>query len=395
MLKVADALADDGHNVRVVATRHEPWATETDLVVQATRPWRLVTIDYRRGEGGATYWRTGARYRAARAVAETLGPDRSPFLVATRAFGRVHSELVALAAAESADLVYGGTTGALAAVAEAAARLRVPYALDLEDLHHGEASGVGAPFEDALALRIERAVLPGATFLTTSSEAIARAYGERHGLEPLVVHNTFPLPARPPDPVAGHRERFRAYWFSQTIGPGRGLEDAIAALGRIPRPTELVLRGRPQNGYLDTLRALADAQGHRVMVSHVPPASPDAMVDLARGFDVGLALEQATPRNRQLCLTNKAFTYILAGVPVVMTDTPGQHSLATDLGCAAAVAAPGDVEGLASAMAAWATDDARLECAKRAAWQAATRRWHWEHPLERGRLQELVRRALS
>jgi hypothetical protein len=40
-------------------------------------------------------------------------------------------------------------------------------------------------------------------------------------------------------------------------------------------------------------------------------------------------------------------------------------------------------------------DPARLECAKRAAWDAARRRWHWEHPLERGRLQELVRRALS
>ena len=95
MLKAADALADDGHDVRVVATRHEPWATETDLVVQATRRWRLVTIDYRRGEAGSTYWRTGARYRAARAVAETLGPDRSPFPVVTRAFGRVHTELVA------------------------------------------------------------------------------------------------------------------------------------------------------------------------------------------------------------------------------------------------------------------------------------------------------------
>jgi glycosyltransferase involved in cell wall biosynthesis len=395
MLKAADALADDGHDVRVVATRHEPWATETDLVVQATRRWRLVTIDYRRGEAGSTYWRTGARYRAARVVAETLGPDRSPFPVLTRAFGRVHTELVAAAAAESTDLLYGGTTGALAAVAEAAGRLRVPYALDLEDLHHGEASGVGAPFEDALALRIERAVLPQASFLTTSSEAIGQAYTARYGVEPLVVHNTFPLPSCPPDPVANPRERFRAYWFSQTIGPGRGLEDAIVALGRIPVSTELVLRGRPQEGYLETLWTLADAQRNRVRVSHVPPASPDAMVDLARGFDVGLALEQATPPNRRLCLTNKAFTYILAGVPVVMTDTPGQHPLAADLGRAAAVAAPGDIEGLTSAIAAWATDADRLERAKRAAWQAATRRWHWEHPLERGRLQELVRSALS
>src|SRR5262245_42551851 len=82
-----------------------------------------------------------------------------------------------------------------------------------------------------------------------------------------------------------------------------------------------------QAGYLEQLSALAASQPTAVSVVHAPPASPDAMVDLARGFDVGLALEQASPRNRQLCLTNKAFTYILAGVPVAMTDTPGQHPL--------------------------------------------------------------------
>jgi glycosyltransferase involved in cell wall biosynthesis len=394
MLKAADALAGDGHEVRVVATCHEPWAAETDRAVGASRTWRLTTIDYRRGAGGSVYWRTGIRYRAARALADAMGPDRAPLTVVTRAFGRVHSELVHAAMAEPSDLIYGGTTGALAAIAEAGVRLGVPYGLDLEDLHHGEASGAGAGFEDALAMRVEQAVLPKAAFLTTSSEAIAQAYRERHGLQPSVVHNTFPLPLRPPQ-SNGRAERFRAYWFSQTIGPGRGLEDAVVALGRVPLATELVLRGRPQDGYLDTLRALANEQRGRVKISHEPPASPDEMVDLARPYDVGLALEQVTPRNRQLCLTNKAFTYILAGVPVVMTDTPGQRVLAADLGGAAAVAAPGDVDGLTAALSAWATDPGRFECAKRAAWDAALRRWHWEHPLERGRLRELVRQALS
>ena len=177
MLKAADALADDGHDVRVVATRHEPWATETDLVVQATRPWRLVTIDYRRGEAGVDVLEDrGAISSGARCGGNSRSRPIAIPLSLTRAFGRVHTELVAPPAAESTDLLYGGTTGALAAVAEAAARLRVPYALDLEDLHHGEASGVGAPFEDALALRIERAVLPQASFLTTSSEAIGQVH---------------------------------------------------------------------------------------------------------------------------------------------------------------------------------------------------------------------------
>jgi glycosyltransferase involved in cell wall biosynthesis len=100
-------------------------------------------------------------------------------------------------------------------------------------------------------------------------------------------------------------------------------------------------------------------------------------------------------RNRQLCVTNKAFTYILAGVAVAMTDTPGQHALGVDLGDAAALVAPGDVDALASAFARWAADPAKLDHAKRTAWQAASRRWHWEHEAERGALYRLVEEALA
>jgi glycosyltransferase involved in cell wall biosynthesis len=118
------------------------------------------------------------------------------------------------------------------------------------------------------------------------------------------------------------------------------------------------------------------------------------MVDLARGYDVGLALDHGSSRNRQLCLPNKAFTYILAGIPVVMADTPGQHALGVDLGRGAALVRPGDVDALAAVLARWAGEPAALDCAKRTAWDAASRRWHWEHESERGTLYHLVREAL-
>ena len=119
------------------------------------------------------------------------------------------------------------------------------------------------------------------------------------------------------------------------------------------------------------------------------------MIEMARGYDVGLALELMEVPNRRLCLTNKAFTYILAGVAVAMTDTPGQHALGVDLGAGAALVAAGDVNALAAVFARWAGDPAGLDCAKRTAWSAAVRRWHWEHPLEEGALLDLVRRSLS
>jgi glycosyltransferase involved in cell wall biosynthesis len=390
MLKSADALADAGYQIRVVSTRHEPWASETDADVRRRRHWAADVIDYGRTTGRWTYWLSGIRHRAARLVTRRVGVERSPLALTARAFGRVHAELANAAAAAPADLIYGGTTGALAATAEAARRLGVPYALDLEDFHSAETDGADAAFTNALARRIERSVLGGASFLTTASLAIAGAYRDRYHVSPTVINNTFPLPATTPDFSRPPGAPLRLYWFSQTIGPGRGLEDAVAAMGTAGVAGELHLRGRPLDGYIDTLAHLARTHAPRLSVVHHPPAAPDAMIDVARGYDVGLALEQMAVVNRQLCLTNKAFTYVLAGVAVAITDTPGQHALGVDLGAAAALVPPGDVDALARVFARWAADGQALEQAKRAAWAAAVRRWHWEHDEERGALYRLV-----
>jgi hypothetical protein len=41
--------------------------------------------------------------------------------------------------------------------------------------------------------------------------------------------------------------------------------------------------------------------------------------------------EQGHTRNRNICVTNKLFTYLLAGVPFVATDTDGQRRVCEDL----------------------------------------------------------------
>jgi glycosyltransferase involved in cell wall biosynthesis len=114
------------------------------------------------------------------------------------------------------------------------------------------------------------------------------------------------------------------------------------------------------------------------------------MVEVSQGYDVGLALEQPHVLNHDLCLSNKAFTYMLAGLAVAMTDTRGQKPLALDMGAGAVLYRPGDVKALAEKLQCWAKDKSRLARAKAAAWEAARRRWHWDHPLERGALIRLV-----
>jgi hypothetical protein len=318
----------------------------------------------------------------------------TPFGVAARAFSRIHDELVEAAVAAPADLVYGGTTGGLAATREAAERLRVPYGVDLEDFYLGEFDA-----DERLGRRltaiVERQVLRRARFLTAASAPIADAYVRAYGVSPVTIHNTFPLPVTAPDPEPSAGPGLRLYWFSQTIGPGRGLEDAVAAMGLARIPGELHLRGRAISEYLEGLRRFAAKSAPGLRVVQHDPAPPDAMVDLCRGYDVGLALEQAVVLNSSLCLSNKAFTYVLAGLAVALTDTLGHRALAEDLGEGALVYQPGDVATLSAGLGRWANNKALLARAMAAGWEAAKRRWHWEHPLERGALLEATASALA
>ncbi len=398
MLKAADALAGAGYRVRVVSTRHVDWATAADAEVRRSREgaWEWTVVDYTRRSGRRTSLQSALRLRLMRALAIGFGLRRVPLSLTARAYSRVHPELLRAALAGPADLFYGGTTGALAAVALAGRRARAPYALDLEDYHSAEQDdGPGSQVTHGLAEGVERVVLRDAAFLTASSAPIARAYAAKYAVSPVPIHNTFPLPAAAPDLSPGTAEGLRLYWFSQTIGPRRGLEDAARAMGLAGIPGELHLRGRATPGYLERLRRLVESVAPQLTIVHHEPAAPDAMVELCRGYDVGLALEQGHVTSRALCLTNKAFTYMLGGLAVALTDTPGQRPLGLELGQGAFLYAPGDAGALAAGLKRWSEDRALLACAKARSWQAARRRWHWEHPDERGALLRAVARALE
>jgi hypothetical protein len=119
------------------------------------------------------------------------------------------------------------------------------------------------------------------------------------------------------------------------------------------------------------------------------------MVAECAAFDVGIAAEPGHVRNNALALSNKATTYPLAGLPVLITDTAGQRPLADDLGAGALRFSPGDHEALAAQLVPLMTDAERLAQASDASWHAAQTRWHWDHALERGALVAAVAKALS
>ena len=393
MVKAANALAEAGHSVRLVSAQFLDWAAEADIVTNGCS-WSVV--DYRRSTAYARYWSTGLRLHAARKWVRLVGAGRASLATLAAAHGRAFRDLLKLALSEPADLFYGGTCGGLAVAALAARRAGVPYGLDLEDFHEGEFQNrPECRHSRELVRTLQRGVLPGAAFVTAGSSAIAARYEQDYGIPVLPIHNTFPLPAQAPDPEPPGAAALRLYWFSQTIGAGRGLEDVVRAIGLAGIRAELHLRGAVRSDYVAGLRGLACQTGAQLAIRVHAPAPPDQMVELSLPYDVGLSPEQGQDVNRQLCLTNKALTYVLAGLPVVLTDTPGQRPFADDLGEGALLYSAGDIASLAAGLLEWAEHRGQLRRARQAAWQAAERRWHWEHRCEKGALLEAVMGAVQ
>jgi hypothetical protein len=390
MVKAADALHGAGYDVRVISTSQTPWAIAAERELRARRRWRWDVIAHDRASAPLQWLSSGVRQRAAEFVARHHASAGSSIVAA--AFSRMHGELVRAVLSEPADFIYGGTSGALAAVAEAARRSGTPFALDIEDFHCGEhLNTTWGARRDQLAARVMADAARGARFVTAGSAAIGRACEERFGITPLTVNNVFPLPDAPV--YADRGKDLRLYWFSQTVGGGRGLEDVIAAAGLVRLQAELHLRGTADGEYVSALQALGARTAPSLRIVHHAPEPPDQLIAGCRAFDVGLALEQGQPLNRALGLPNKTLTYPLAGLAMVVTDTPGQRPLAADLGQDAIVYAPGAIDRLADGLSRWAGDRRAVARAREASWEAARRRWHWEHPLERDQFLSAVERA--
>ena len=117
------------------------------------------------------------------------------------------------------------------------------------------------------------------------------------------------------------------------------------------------------------------------------------MVRLAAQHDVGLASEIGTPPSRAVCLTNKIFTYLLAGIPVLLSDTPAQRQLARQLGSAARLVALDDPDKIAQVLDDLAMDVTTLTAAKREAWNQGQTRFNWDK--EKKRFLQSVEQTLG
>lgn len=391
VLKEADALVDAGYRVHVVSGRHYAPVDPLDEQVLATVRWAGTRVDYR---GGPVVLLHKLLRRAARPLVQSAA--FASVNLAARAHHAEALHLGAVAAGIPADLYIGHCLAGLPAAAHAARARGVPYGFDLEDFHDAETdAAINDPAEVAATRLLQGRLLPGCRHLTAAAPLIAQKVAELYGVQAGIVLNVFPrahAPAAPvdPGPVTAARPA-RLYWFSQTVGPGRGLEAVLAVMGRMRTPAELQLRGFVSPGYAGHLQTLARDAGVRLPVQFPGPGPATEMARLAASADLGLSTEESTPLNRDLCLTNKVFAYLLAGIPQLLSPTAAQTALAPELGTAALLAGLADPAGTARKLDAFFADHARVAVARRHAWALAQSRYCWD--LEQEKFLASVRHA--
>ena len=394
LVKEADALSDAGYDVEVVCTRFLEWATLHDASFEG-RPWKVAArIPF--GPSAPRGWRFKQvlRQRMARA-AMSVGFHSD--VLAEAEWHAASPDITSAALAVNADLYIAHYPAALPAAAKAAAWRGALYAYDAEDFHLGDLPERPEHESEKSRLRaIEGRYLPGAAYVSAASPGIADAYAAEYGIaRPVEILNVFPLGHAPA--AATPRGMFEPgpslYWFSQTIGPERGLEAAVAAIGLSKSKPHLYLRGRPTSGYINHLKSLAASAEVAARIHMLDIAAPHDMERLAAVYDLGLVAETANSRNHEICLANKLFSYVLAGVPPLMSATPAQAAFAERHGLQELVFPIDDAEALGRRLDELLLNPQRLERLRAVCFSLGQNRYNWDR--ESSVLLDLVGRALA
>jgi glycosyltransferase involved in cell wall biosynthesis/SAM-dependent methyltransferase len=382
VLKEAQLLAEAGAEVVVLGGWTDPVLAERDRRLLLGKPWRYVpVVDWTREDFSGRLARFWGRVRRRLGVCLyrwfgipsgwQLGYAGPELLESGRRMGAVlviaHSEQSLWAARKLA-----GPAGK-----------RVVVGVDFEDWFSEDLS-LDARRERPVGMlwRLEHWAMEHAVYCTCPSEAMAEAMARKAGgRRPSVVYNAFPWGDRS---RIGEKfqdrvdfSRVSVHWFSQTLGPGRGLEDLFEAIPLVEHDMEVHLRGVESPGARDWI-AQRVPKNSRVQVFVHAAVEPGELLDRISEHDIGLASECREPASRDLTVTNKILHYLLGGLAVVASDTSGQKEVAEKAAGAVRLYRAGDPHSLAAVLNELASSIEDLEEVRKASVRAAHAFFCWE-----------------
>lgn len=185
---------------------------------------------------------------------------------------------------------------------------------------------------------LERRLIKHADKVITVSDTIAEEYQRLYGIEkPAVILNT------PPKQKVEKKDLFRAefnidsdktiFLYQGGLSAGRGIEQIIEAFQKIDDASAVVVF----MGYGPLEQMISDVANTNANIFYKPAVSPDVILDYTASADIGISLIQDICLSYRYCLPNKLFEYIMAGLPVVVSDLPEMKKIVETNGIGATV----------------------------------------------------------
>jgi len=375
LVREADTLVHAGHQVRVVALGVLSMLSKGDERLLSRRNWTLERIDLHSDvliKSPHSLWMRGRRRLASSAFDQLKWTKLAEYSSCASL-----PELTKLASAEPADWIIAHTQPALPAAAAAAKYRKTRLGFDCEDL-------LSETEEDSCeAIRaIERRYLPKCQYVSVTSNCMSAHLMKTYAIaRPAVLYNVFPVTLAEglvPPLARPSYSPVRLHWVSQTLSIERGLKDILEACTRLGEKVELHLRGHASEERKSAILDFAERCGVTKLIKFYPLIEHDELVKSMGQYDVGLALERLDHQNYSRTVTNKVFGYLLAGLAIAATDTPGQREILDQIPSAGFLYPAGNPKVLAEKLGNWIDRPGLLLEAKQAAWDVARAKFCWD-----------------
>lgn len=389
LIKEADTLINAGYDVMVLYSYWNDWGHALDKALLESKKWKSLCIGGNPQNKGLTFIFSQLIHKGAKIIVRKVGLiGHFPEL----AIARGSFFLMREAKKHKADLYIGHNLGALPAIVKAARRHRAKYSFDAEDFHRQEIDNNDNSCHFKLSKCLEDRYLKDADYFSVSSPQIAKAYQQLYpNLNPVSIRNVFPINKDIKQRIINTTRPIRLFWFSQTIGISRGLNDIAKALEFLKAyHFELHLLGYIPNEYKQQFID-SELNGMGNVFFH-PPVPPDELIYFASQFDIGLAVERSEPLNRDICLTNKIFTYLLAGLAIVASDTAAQTNFLNENPTVGDIYQKDDLQSLVDLLSNYYLNRNRLFDTCESSLKIGVEQLNWEN--ESQKFKNLVKQTL-
>lgn len=397
LVKEAQSLTQAGYSVHLIFIQNLDFIADFDDEILKNNPEWTYDILNRKGKNQNLQLQNIIAFTFHKVCRMLLLSGKKSDFILPHAINKYFSWQLKKAVRAKADLYIAHNLAALPVAVLAAKKNKVKCGFDMEDFHRNETSDDPNNNEVKLKSHLEEKYILQTNYLTSSSLPIKNLYQNFFPKQEIVtVLNAFPIVKTVQTPAAKENQTLKLFWFSQTIGLNRGLQDILSALKLLENEQiELHLLGfltDKTSIELDKLVSNLQFQIKPNIFFH-KQINPDELPIFAAQLDIGLALEPGFCINNNAALSNKIFTYLQAGLAIAASDTVAQKQFFAENPTLGFCYEKGNGQQLAVILKRLIAKPDLLQKTKLAAYQAARNNLNWE--TESSKFLQIVAETLA